>query len=559
MIHSMTSDARVNLAPHYYHANFERLLAVVEARYSDLLNAGEQQILARIRALPFDARCLYIRLVSRSGPWFRESKLDYREIPAICNALDTLLAEGLARETEQLGVAEAAGIFTRAELQAACAARLPTGRFPRKADLLEAIEQQLTDAGELRAALAVVDTQRIFTPVHGDLVERLLVLFFGNRRQTLTEFVLDELGVTRYWPYRLDNAQRLFPDRRALDEYLACAELADQHRDARAPRQPETLTAIATGVLANEPRSEAGHARWQRLCNSLGRDLERVGELALAADLYQHSNLHPARERRARILERLGDWPAAETLCQRMLADPWCEAEQAAAGCILARVARKLGRAVRKRKRDHFTWLELTLPAVGQSVERRVAEQLAAEWQSVHYVENSLLNALFGLAFWEVIFAPLDGVFHNPYQAGPSDMYATTFSQRRASLIAARMQELREGDLQALLVDAYQRYQLFQCRWVDWRRINCELVATAAWCIPRAHLLAIFERLLFDPRENRCGFPDLIAFGNTPGEYRLIEVKGPGDALQDSQKRWLRYFAEQGIPAAVARVSWQDA
>ncbi len=557
----MTSDTRVDLTPHYYHDNFERMLQVVEARYADLLSVEEQEVLARIRRLPLNARCLYIRLVSRSGPWFRESKLDYSEITETGEALDALLADGLALEAAQLDIAEAARIFTHAELQAACAGRLPAGRFARKPDLLDAIEQHLGDANTnaLLTYLAAIDTQRIVSPLHTGLIERLLLLFFGNRRQTLTEFVLDELGVTRYWPYPMDSTQRLFPNRRALDEYLACAEVGDQHRQAMAAKQCEALPELAAQALATEPRSVAARARWERLCNSLARDLERSGELSLAAGLYQRSGRHPSRERRARILERQGDWRAASTLCHSMLADPWCEAEQTAAARILPRVERKLGRAPRRCSRDHFAQLELALPVGEQAVERRVAEHLGNNWQSVHYVENSLMNALFGLAFWEVIFAPLEGVFHNPYQAGPSDMYETTFRHRRASLIAARMQELREGDLQALLLDAWDRYNSFQCRWVDWRRIDCELVATAAHCIPRAHLLAIFERLLFDPRENRCGFPDLIAFGNTPGDYCLIEVKGPGDALQDSQKRWLRFFATQGVPAKVAWVSWRDA
>jgi hypothetical protein len=70
--------------------------------------------------------------------------------------------------------------------------------------------------------------------------------------------------------------------------------------------------------------------------------------------------------------------------------------------------------------------------------------------------------------------------------------------------------------------------------------------------------LTIWERMLFDLKENRRGFPDLIAFGGNTGEYCMIEVKGPGDALQDSQKRWLRYFSAQHIPAQVAWVEWQD-
>ena len=124
--------------------------------------------------------------------------------------------------------------------------------------------------------------------------------------------------------------------------------------------------------------------------------------------------------------------------------------------------------------------------------------------------------------------------------------------------LARRLDELRAGDIATALLDAYQRYGTFQCRWVDWRRLDEALVAQATTVIPGDHLLAIWERMLFDPGENRRGFPDLLALGNDPGDYQFIEVKGPGDALQESQKRWLRFFDRQGIPAAVAWVTWQE-
>ena len=92
----------------------------------------------------------------------------------------------------------------------------------------------------------------------------------------------------------------------------------------------------------------------------------------------------------------------------------------------------------------------------------------------------------------------------------------------------------------------------------DLQALDAALVATATSIIPARHLLAIWERMLFDPRENRRGFPDLVAFGEDAGDYCLIEVKGPGDALQDSQKRWLRFFAAHQIPAQVAWVEWAD-
>jgi hypothetical protein len=37
----------------------------------------------------------------------------------------------------------------------------------------------------------------------------------------------------------------------------------------------------------------------------------------------------------------------------------------------------------------------------------------------------------------------------------------------------------------------------------------------------------------------------------------MVEVKGPGDRIQDNQQRWLEYFAQHQIPAEVYYVRWQ--
>ena len=215
-----------------------------------------------------------------------------------------------------------------------------------------------------------------------------------------------------------------------------------------------------------------------------------------------------------------------------------------------------------RRPREAFPQLKLALPQGADSVELQAAlwlrQQYPEQWRSVHYVENQLMNTLFGLAFWEQIFAPVPGAFHNPYQSVPADMYEAGFRLRRQPALDQRLAQLRDADLRTELLAAYGRYGHYQCRWVSSRDISEQLVGEASRLIPAGDLLAIWERMLFDPRENRRGFPDLIALGSEVGQYCLIEVKGPGDALQDSQKRWLRFFEQSGIPASVAWVTWLE-
>ncbi|NND68475.1 MAG: hypothetical protein HKN19_12880, partial [Halioglobus sp.] len=448
-------------------------------------------------------------------------------------------------------------LYTRAELAALFADHLPA-RQANKAGQLAAIDElALTDVA-LIEMLTAFEPGRIIAPLCLEVIAVLQLLFFGNRYQSLTEFVLADLGVVTYFAYPLDRSARKFATRAALEEYLALCALSDTYREQLEEGVTDQLPAVAEQVLGLTIEHESSTNRHARLCNALARELERLEELELALALYAQSGRHPARERTARVRERCGDWAGARAQCEAILAAPQCEEEQDAATRILPRMLRKLGEKPQPRPRDDFARIDLAVMQGDTRVELLAAEALASDWQAVHYVENSLMNTLFGLAFWQQIFEPLPGVFHHAYQGAPADMYDSEFLARRQSSIADRIEELRASDIESLLLEAFDTYYPCQCHWVDWRYITREIVASAARCIPKAHLLAIWQRQLFDPAGNRRGFPDLVAFGKAQGEYALVEVKGPGDALQDSQKRWLRFFARQGIPASVAWVEWRD-
>lgn len=555
----MLSTPDNDLSPHYYRDNFLALCDTVEAQYADLLSVAERSLLQGFRQLDFQAQCLYVRLVSRVGPWFRESRLAYAELGELTALLDTLVEAELVVVATGLSVEELGRLFTLPELRRGVGARLSEPMTRGKPALLEAIAALELDEPACLQLMATVDQERIIGPCGVAEVQLLQLLFFGNRHQSLTDFVLSDLGVARYYPYPLDRQHRLFPHRDALDEYLACAAFSDAWYQLRDNGEASELIELADLLLAGEVRFAATEGRWYRLCNGLARDLERLGALDTALQVYRRSQRHPARERQLRILERMEDWSGADKLGQEILAAPWCEEECEAASRVLPRVRRRLGHPAAPRPRDTFARLDLVLPPQQVAVERLAARRLEADWRSVHYVENSLMNSLFGLAFWEQIFTPVPGAFHNPYQSVPTDMYGPEFLSRRRQSVENRLRQLEEGDIAVILAEAYLKYATYQCRWVDWRQLDFKLLSAVTRVIPGAHLLAVWRRILFDPRENRRGFPDLLALGEAQGEYCLIEVKGPGDALQDSQKRWLRFFRQQGIPAMVAWVTWEAA
>ncbi|NQX89199.1 MAG: VRR-NUC domain-containing protein [Halioglobus sp.] len=547
------------LAAHYYLDNFRRLCKTVEDRYADLLSEEEKRTLDDFRSMSFRAQSLYVRLISRTGPWFRESKLDYPEIGPIARVIDELCGAKMSDEARELDITSLGQLFTRPELQRAFAGRLARTDFSSKDELLEAINSLGLPSVAILGSLATEEPGRVITPLRLKDMELMQLLFFGNRHQNVTEFVLEDLGIIRYFPYSLERRDRKFENRKAVEDYLQCTAMTDKHSAIRELEIPEELPALAREVARFKLRHDSTASHYYRLCNKLGRDLERLEQLDAALVLYKRSQKHPARERRARIFEKRGEEKKVLRLCQEIIDHPWCEAEQEAAHRILIRVLRKFGGKAVSRQGDAFNALRLALPRGEKPIELLVADHLQQSWSQVHYVENSLMNTLFGLAFWKEIFMPLPGAFLHAYQGGPTDMFEHGFSTRRAQAIDKRLAALRQCNLGKTLTNAYARYHPYRCHWTHWRQVNATLVENACRVIPRSHLLAVFERLLFDPREHRRGFPDLIALGEKSGEYCLVEVKGPGDALQYGQRRWLRYFADKGIPSMVAWVQWADA
>ena len=161
---------------------------------------------------------------------------------------------------------------------------------------------------------------------------------------------------------------------------------------------------------------------------------------------------------------------------------------------------------------------------------------------------------MFGLIFWDAVFAPLEGAFFHPFQIRPADLYDQDFSEKRQSLMTRCWQSLADSDtLLNAALGAFERYHGLANPFVHWGFLSKELLTLAVRSIPVEHWQKCFEFMLRDLRHHRAGLPDLIRFCED-GSYELIEVKGPGDTLQKNQKAWLQAFDRAGIPARVLLV-----
>ncbi|WP_372876572.1 VRR-NUC domain-containing protein [Pseudomonas sp.] len=541
------------LAPSlYYLSNFHKALAWLRERHHDLLLAEEQAFLRRFGELALPSQALLVRMIMRKGPHFRANKLAYAEIGCPRHAAQALLDAGWIRNDAELTLAELFDLLRKEELLEAFAAR--AHRALKKPELLARLAAEHGQPRPFAAWCPGLDEQ-VYSLAIEPLCERLRLMFFGNLQQDWSAFVLADLGIFRYEPVALSADSRVFRWRAEVDCYLAlqrCRERGETGEPIAAVLQQIAALDCATPFLA---------MRRAKLLFRLGQHLERAGELEHALACYADCPFAGARLRRIRVLERLGRAAEAHELASLAAAAPENEAEAQGLERVLLRLRRQLGLVQpRKAKPPAPARLDLCLPrSAGQSVEDGVKLHLSEPDAPVHYVENSLICSLFGLLCWSAIFAPLPGAFFHPFQSGPLDLLRPDFQARRAELFAACLAQLDSDAYKSTIRQSYAAKYGIQSPFVFWNALDQALLEQALDCLPAAHLRAWFQRLLGDIKANRAGMPDLIQFWPAQQRYRMIEVKGPGDRLQDNQRRWLAFCAEHGMPVDVCYVQWADA
>ncbi|WP_053119979.1 VRR-NUC domain-containing protein [Pseudomonas sp. P1.31] len=539
--------------PFYYLNNFRQVLDWLELRYADVMSEAEHAFIRDFNALPRASQGLLVRMVMRKGIHFRAGKLTYAEIGDIATAAQPLLARGWLDEQAPLAIAELFDVLLKAEILQAfgdCIDR-PKGR---KDEWLPLLAEQF-DTPRTLCDWAPSLNDRLFSLTIMDLCDRLRLMFFGNLYQDWSEFVLADLGIFTYEKVEFCADSRGLRSRADVD---ACLFLHNCQLRFEAGEPLETIFEQVSALHFDNPWLQR---RRGKVLFQIGQYCERITEFALALSIYRDCDYPGARLRMIRVLERSAEYALALELALLAEQAPESAAEQQGLQRIMPRMRRKLGGPPLKRATAKpVERLDLHLPRndPALSVEFYVQAHLHDDEGPVHYVENSLINSLFGLLCWPAIFAPLPGAFFHPFQRGPVDLLNEDFQQRRTELFQACFAELDDGRYADTIRQRFVDKWGVQSPFVFWGALNEDLLEQALACLPAEHLKHWFNRLLLDIKANRAGMPDLIQFWPQHKTYRMIEVKGPGDRLQDNQLRWLEFCHQHQMPVAVCYVQWAE-
>jgi hypothetical protein len=543
----------------YYLDNFITVVESIRARYRHLLNSEEQAFVDGFGALPQSSAALLVRMVMRKGELFRLGKLRYDEIGCTESAAAPLAQAGWISQQPLVDIEQLFSVLTKVEIAAAFPL-LRHGKATRKSEQL-AFLREAREAGNDTARMRSLAE---WWPDAGDsllqlsrpiavLCERLRLMFFGNLYQDWSEFVLSELGIFKYEQLDLSPATQGFSHRQDLDDYLHLHACRERFLGGEAPH-------AVVADIADYPYPNAWlEERRSKLLFQIAQHHERNGELAQALRLYADNSQPGARLRAIRVLERCGQLAVAFELAQQAELRAESEAEQQQLLRVMPRLRRALGYPkLPKPSAVSVVQHEIALPrpGPGMSVETALSQHLAHADAPALYVENALINSLFGLLFWDAVFAPVPGAFFHPFQSAPADLHSADFRMRRARQFEDGFALLHDGGYRETILRNFRIKENIQSPFVFWDAIDDDLLAMALDCLPPLHLEKCFERILQDIKSNRSGLPDLIQFWPAEKRYRMIEVKGPGDRLQDNQIRWLDYFASHAIPVAVYYVQW---
>lgn len=556
-----SSTEPIELAEGYYAENFRTVLDTVVERYDDLLTTDELALAGSWRGCSLSAQRLYVRLVSRKGPCFRRDRLSYDEIPDLGSALEELAAAGLLDHGEEVEPTEHLRVLLRPELDALARGfdEVPGGR--RKDELIAYLVAE-SSAEELREAVA--EHCRVVRPLGHEALRVFRLLFFGNLLQDWTEFVLRDLGVMRWESYPLHRELRRFDERRAVDDELVLRELRSMVALLLSEGHLELALELCDGMFDRAWYPGTERLRDQVLAR-LGRALERADRPAEALTWYELAGRPPARERRVRVLEKLGRVDEALALARQLEVEPLDESEAVFAPRVVHRLRRARGEQVGPWRRPRRPTRDLELARRSEvTVEQQVLDHLAEQGREGFFAENWLWKSLFGLAFWDILFAPLPGVFQHPFQLGPLDLHGGEhgpgeFRARRREAIDRRLEALR-GDPEPgpeLLErwDAKYGTANFFVGFFDGGRA---LLALALERLHGRHLAVVCDRLARDPRRYRRGFPDLFLLRDEAPGFELLEVKAPGDQLRPEQGAWIDYLGAHGLPTEILKVRWID-
>ena len=207
-------DMQPDLPEDYYLDNVIILFEHVESLYADILEVEHLNFLQQFACLSVNAKKLYIRLLNRTHQLFRLSKLNYPEISKMKQAIESLEENGFLQVNPAIEHQDLVALFNKSELLALHPD--PAGLRKLSRSELDAILLEQAQPGFIEQ---LAQSDSILQVQQKDSYSLCQMLFFGNLNQSMTDFVLRDLGLNQYESYPIDIDNRPYTSRLEIQQH----------------------------------------------------------------------------------------------------------------------------------------------------------------------------------------------------------------------------------------------------------------------------------------------------------------------------------------------------
>ena len=542
-----------DLPAFYYHTHFTDMLSKVESRYAACLDAGPSQFIADFGALPHAAQCAYVRIAGRKGRVFQADKLRYPEIPNLTKSFKELRERGFVTEVTDDDITDYLNALTKPDLIDLMRAELCTSAYKASWTKPVLIETAATHISAQALLGSAQKNKNMIVQGRREPLRYILYLYFGRIEESLQPFTMRDLGLVKAPDFKDSYGPRFDNIAEARAAYFYTSALHDFRNGndediARlidvAPNWPKPLCAV----------SSAGR---DKLLGKLGGLSERLGDAETALSLYAlsetpHCNERTVRLRYSRNQEQDRDW--VKTRLEDMIEDPASDDEHHFAADFYAR---KFDKKRTSRVTDILRAGECLKidEAFRHEPERAAARHYQSAGFTVYRTENAPWRMLFGLIFWDELYASETSVLHNSFERLPANLKAGTFYDDNSSLIETKLSDLSDKAKTLLnILKVTTRHHGTPNGIFKWRSRTIDKVKALVEAAPADSLSQILRLMAKDWNHTKDGFPDLMLIDKKG--LRFVEVKSEGDVIRRNQLTRISQLNAAGFPSTIARIEW---
>ncbi|MEQ8237942.1 MAG: VRR-NUC domain-containing protein [Cyclobacteriaceae bacterium] len=545
----MSDKEKIILPPKYYLDYFKEVLAFIEKHSGHLLDIDDHQFYEIFHSLSEDAQCTIIRMANRKGEYFRMDKFEYPEISHQAEAFVELAEAGFSTmdiNNDPIIFNQ----FTKAELDKA----FPDKDFRHK--YKEEVVLTLVETSTSEDYHHLLSKYQLVKILIQDHIEFLKLLYFGNTDSMMTEFVIRDVGNIQLENLENHQFSSWFSSR---SEALAVFELSKWNTaiklafDNYLPE--EILQFLAPVNWSSLLQYPAAQKIGNKLMMRIGEYYEKMGFLESAISFFEWAKKHPARERRIRIMDKIGRKEDALDLAAFVTEQPY-NAKELTFACDY--IAKKGDRILKSTTTKIKSSPSISLvPNPTQKVEAQALAYFAKKGFDGIHSENFIWRNLFGLTFWHELFDNINGTFHHPLQRMPSDLYSEAFYLERKIQLEQRISTFRTRKQYLKHIEKIIKEKSgITNPFIYWHEQMMDYIGLIVERLPFAGLKKIMLEIAKNVKDNSTGFPDLFIWNET--EYFFYEIKSPNDHLSAQQLFWINFLEKQKVNAQILRLIYLD-